>query len=94
MLSVYDQSVTGVVTGSPLSQRPGSLQARDRLNGGQSSGSKPKTRAATNSKTKQTNIEPPILNMSFIVYLPNRKGVLSQPHGGDQVFPSGLHNGR
>jgi hypothetical protein len=62
---VYDQSVTGVVTTSPFSQSPGSLHDRDRLNGGQSLGSKPMTRDATSSKIKQIKIVPPILNRTF-----------------------------
>jgi hypothetical protein len=85
---VNDQSVTGVVTGFPLSQSPGRLQDKDLLNGPQSLGSKPKMRAENSSKIRQINIDPPILHRIFNGSPPPAgKFVSSIPA---KSFPSGI----
>jgi hypothetical protein len=63
---VNDQSLTGVVTSSPLSQSPGVLHDQDSEAFAQSRGSKPVARSVTSSKIMQMNIAPPIFNIVFI----------------------------
>src|ERR1700722_12509269 len=70
ILSVNDQSVTGVVTRSPLSQSPGTLHDRDLSVGGQSLGSKPVKLSISRSAAKPIIIDPTIF-AAFFILAPN-----------------------
>jgi hypothetical protein len=85
-LSVNDQSTTWAVTGSPLSQSPGALHAKDDAFG-QSLGSKPVKRSTTSSKIKQTSIDPPIFTRNFNSHLLDGKRVLSEQDSTEFYFP-------
>jgi hypothetical protein len=64
---VNDQSETGVVTGSPFIQSPGSLHDKDRSVGGQPLGSKPVTLSNSRTAAKTTTVDPTIFTSFLIV---------------------------